>query len=303
MKISAVIVIHNNPKHLKKSLLSIVDEVDEIIIGDVGMTAKLPDSIVKKVVKIVKLDPATPFADLVKEGLKKHATGDYILYLDPDEMIPGSLWKKLKEKIPKYDYFLIPRKNIIFGKWISHTRWWPDYQLRFFKKDKIVWPAVLHPIPQGQGRELKLDSTEELAIEHYNYDSVSEFMEKLNRYARFEAEYLIKEKKTYSFTQATTKALSEFISRYFAHEGYKDGMHGAALSLLQMFYYLVVYFYYWEAQGYKLPDTENPTKTIHTFFRKALYETQYWMVAKHIVPRLYKLKLKLENRFIGRPRG
>ena len=117
MKITAIIIINGSPEYVKDSLSSLVDYVDEIIIGDVGMTYKIPAEIEKKVnIKTVKLSSSIPFADLVKEDLKKEASGEYILYIDPDEIIQEELWKILKEKMEEFDYFFNTKEKYYFWK-------------------------------------------------------------------------------------------------------------------------------------------------------------------------------------------
>ncbi len=297
MKITAIIIIHNNPPHLRKSLLSIVSHVDEIIVGSVDMTATLP-SVVAAKSKIVKLDSSIPFADLVKEDLKKQAQGDFILYLDPDEVISDELWTLLKKQMNSSDYFYIPRKNLIFGKWVEHSRWWPDYQLRFFKKDMVIWPKDLHPVPIVKGKEYRVEPNEKLAIIHYNYENISHYLEKAQRYAQFEAKEYIEKRIPFTLQETVKKSTSEFISRYFAEQGYRDGMHGLVLSFLQMFYYFLVYFYYWELKKYDGGDSKNAVSSIHSFFTNILYETNHWMIKRNLVNRYTAIKLKITNFFL-----
>src|SRR3989339_1442942 len=89
--ISAIIVVKNNPLRLFETLESINDFVSEIIIGDIDIGNEYKKRLLEnKKVKIIDLPSDTPFADLVKEDLKKQAKGDYILYLDPDEIFPST---------------------------------------------------------------------------------------------------------------------------------------------------------------------------------------------------------------------
>src|SRR5258708_18647335 len=66
-------------------------------------------------------------------GLEK-ATGEWILILDPDEEISSSLKARLTQivKEENIDYVRIQRNNIVFRKTLRHSRWWPDYNIRFF---------------------------------------------------------------------------------------------------------------------------------------------------------------------------
>lgn len=292
--ISTVIVVKNSPPHLFESLASIDKLVSEIIIGNIDIGNDYKKRLLEnKKVRIIDLPSNTPYADLVKEDLKKQAKEEYVLYLDPDEIFPTISNHQLTILFQQYDYFLFPRKNIIFNKWIEYSRWWPDYQLRLFKKNSVTWPKELHPIPIKKGREYKFDPKEENAIIHFNYDNLDQYLEKAIRYAKSEAYFLVEKKENLSLKQTIQKALSEFISRFFALDGYRDGLHGYVLSVLQMFYYFLVYFYYWEQKKYFNEKQELLVENSKNFFRNGYKETLYWQINKNLINPLQKLKSKI----------
>ncbi len=295
-QISAIIVAKGNPKHIFESIQSIEKFADEILVADIGMDPQLKQKLVdNKLVRILTIEKPVPYVELIREELKQSATHEYVLFLDPDEILPESLIQTLKDNLGKADYFSVPRKNIIFGKWIEHSRWWPDYQIRFFKKEKVVWPTHIHAQPEVQGTEMKLEPKEELAIIHHNYESIDEFMQKLTRYTKAEAQERIQKGKDYTASEAMQNALSEFIGRYFAAEGYKDGMHGFVLSVMQMFYYFLVYFYYWEEKKSVDMKPEEISATMRQFFFKGLFEFNFWMMKEKLTGNVSSLKLKIQN--------
>lgn len=297
MNVTAIIVVKGNPPHFQETLDSIQDFVSEIIIGDIDMDERVKKSLEKNSrFRIIPLPSDIPYADIVKENLKKRTTGEYILYLDPDEIFPSAAKELLHKNAERFDYFYLPRKNIIFGKWISHSRWWPDYQLRFFKKEAVIWPKAIHPIPQTKGREYKLEPKEENAILHYNYENMDEFMSKLPRYAKGDAMERIARGEYYTLNDAIKKGLSEFISRFFASEGYKDGTHGLALALLQMIYYFIVYFYFWELKKYPEMSINDMVEATDSYFKQGLYETKYWRDKTKLGTSIEKIKMKILKR-------
>ena len=297
---TAIIVIKDNPPYLKKTLASIDGFVEEIIIGTINCETALQNQLEKNnKIKLFPLDPSIPFADIIKEDLKKKAKGKYILYVDPDEIFSKKIFDLLKKNIDKYDYFMIPRKNIIFGKWIQHSRWWPDYQLRFFKKDSVVWPKEIHPIPKTKGHGFTLPAKEELAINHYNYNNLDQYFEKSFRYSKTEARKAVLENKVITLGETLKKSLNEFVSRYFAGEGYKDGAHGLILAILQMFYYFMVFIFYWEEKKYFDVNNEEIFKETQTFFVSGLKETNYWLVNKKLINKKNNIKSKLLNKAIN----
>lgn len=301
--VTAIIVIKNSPPYLSKTLASIDSFVSEIIIGIIDVPKKLTDKLKKnRKIVIVPIDPTIPFADMIKEDLKQKAKGKYILYIDPDEIFPKDALPIIEKKINSFDYFYFPRKNIIFNKWIQRSRWWPDYQLRFFKKNYVVWPKVIHPEPIAKGIGFTFYAKEEFAFVHYNYESVDEYFEKAFRYAKSEANTYIRENKILTIGETLNKAINEFISRFFACEGYKDGLHGFILATLQMIYYVLIYVYYWEGKKYFNLDRDLILHETHKFYSSGLSETNYWMVDKELVNEKDKLRIRLLNkiqRFLG----
>lgn len=290
--VSVVMVVKGYPEYVFKTLESISSLAGEMLIGDIGIDDELLSKLKKiEKVKIVTFTKKVPYVELIRQELHEQAKGEYILVLDPDEVVPSSLCAFLESTLGKYDYVKIPRKNIIFGKWIEHSRWWPDYQVRFFKKGSVVWSKAIHSQPKVSGTELVVEPKEEYAMVHYNYKNLDEYLSKAPRYAKAEAEEI---RDDVSFAHFSKKALSEFIGRYFADDGYKDGMHGFVLAFLQMMYYFLVYFYVWEGRGYKIPEGENVLRGVLQFFSDGLYEISFWSKKKGL-ENISVLKTKLHG--------
>lgn len=250
--ISVVINTLNEEKNIARALKS-VGWADEILVCDmysVDRTVEIAKQFGAKVVfhkKVNYVEPARNFA-ISKAG------SFWILILDADEEIPRGLVKRLKEIASKpvsSDYIEIPRKNIIFGKWIKATGWWPDYQIRFFKKNAVVWQDKIHSKPQTKGEGLTIPSEENLAIIHHNYQTVAQFLTRMNRYTDIESKQINSLGHIFDWKDLVQKPLGEFLSRFFASRGYEDGLHGIALSLLQAFSVFVVYLKLWELSKFK----------------------------------------------------
>lgn len=275
--ISAIIVAKDNPPHIIETIESIKDFVKEIIVADLGIDPDLKKKLSSYPMLQfnVKLKQVS-YVELIREEMKQQAKEEWVLFLDPDEVLTRELKEELSENMQNCDYFSTPRKNIIFGKWIQHSRWWPDYQVRLFKKDAVVWPTEIHKQPKTSGKEYKVRPKEELAITHFNYESIDEYISKAMRYAKSEAYGYVQKKQSMTLSKTITTVISEFISRFFAGEGYKDGVHGFILAQFQMFYPLLVYFYYLELLKFKTEMTEkellqSPSKFFGTLYQESLF--------------------------------
>ena len=286
--ISVVINTLNEEKNIERALRS-VTWADEAIIVDDGSTDGTLGILEK--LKVKSLDSARDKSEKLKVFKHKSkgyveparnfainkASGDWILILDADEEIPDTLVHRLKdiaENLQQIDFVEIPRKNIIFGKWMKASMWWPDYQIRFFKNGAVRWSDKIHIPPIAEGQALKLEPEERWAILHHHYDSIFQFVERMNRYTDVQARDLVKRGYKFDWRDLITKPVGEFLGRFFANRGFEDGLHGLALSLLQAFSFLVMYLRVWEIEKY--PQKEIELKNLKEIKNKMGYEINFW---------------------------
>lgn len=249
--ISAVIHTYNEEKNLERCLSSL-SWVNEIIVIDMGSNDKTC-VIAKDFTSRIFQHPYTGFVEPARNfGILK-ASGDWIIILDADEEIPKSLVKyiTLEIKNPSADYYRIARKNIIFGKWIKHAGWWPDYQVRLFQKGCVTWTERIHGIPLTRGNGQDIEANDNLSIIHNNYQTLEQYLERANRYSSISAKELFLSNQQFSVEALFIKPLEEFINRFFVREGYKDNIHGLVLSLLQSYTELMIYLKLWELSGFQ----------------------------------------------------
>lgn len=247
--ISTVIVTFNEEAVLKDCLESVAKESDEIIVVDLGSLDKSVE-IAKSFGAKVFTHERVEYVEKVRDFAVSKADGEWVLVLDPDENMTPILWEKLKE-IAKKDEFSavnIPRKNIFFGRWISHTNWWPDKHVRFFRKGKVSWKDKIHLYPKVEGRILELPERKDLAILHYGYKAVKDFIDRQSRYSTIKAMNLYEEGIRFSRISFFWNPVREFLVRFIAHLGFLDGFYGFILAYLMMVYQLQVQINLWEME-------------------------------------------------------
>ena len=246
-----VINTWNEEENLGRALASVADLADEIVVVDMKSQDKTV-AIAKKAGAKIYTHKYTSYVEPARNFALSKATGEWVLVLDADEEIPGSLAKKLKRIVEgeEGDYFRLPRKNLIFGKWMKHSRWWPDYNIRFFKKGSVKWSEVIHSVPETRGVGKDLAAVEENAIVHHHYTSVAQYVERMNRYTTIQAKGRVKKGEKFDWSDILVKPAGEFLSRYFFGKGYKDGLHGLAVTSLQAASELVLVLKVWEAGGF-----------------------------------------------------
>lgn len=299
-KLSVVLSVYNEESLLEDCLQS-VQFADEIVVVNNSSTDNT-ESIARKYTSVIITQKNNPLAiDLQKNTGFEKATGEWILSLDADERVTPELRKEieavLKEETTVQGYW-IPRKNMIFGKWIEHGIWWPDYQLRLFRKGNGMYPEdSVHKPLTVTGETKKLHN----AMLHINYTSVSQYINKLNGiYTENEAMKFIEAGKTITWVDAIAFPLNDFLKTFFLQKGYRDGLHGLVLSMLQAFYMEVVFAKIWEKQGFPKRDNKHFLRDFLIEVKKVSKDWKYWVNTAQMenqtskpIKILYKVKRKL----------
>ncbi len=239
--ISTVIVTHNEAEKLERCLISVNKFSDEILVIDLESTDNVKEVCQKYQAKIVS-HPKVSHVELIRNLAITKSKYEWVLVLDPDEKITFELGKFLVEfsKQNKFVALNIARKNIFFGRFISHTNFWPDPQIRFFKKKHIDWPTKIHTYPKIEGEIMNLDINSNLVIEHYGYDNLSEFFDRQDRYSSVEAKYLLDQGKHFSVINLVWQPFREFLVRFIKYQAYLDGFYGVMLTLGLMWYQILI---------------------------------------------------------------
>lgn len=287
--ISAIVHTYNEEKNIDRCLTS-CKFADEIVLVDMHSRDKTIDIARDHQAKIYT-HPYTGFVEPARNfGIEK-AKGNYIVIVDADEEVPSFLAQYLvkAEKEGEHDFLRLPRKNLIFGKWIKHAGWWPDYQVRFFKKGKVSWIDKLHGVPITEGKGKNVEKDEKLAIVHHNYESINQYIERLNRYSLQAAKELYLDDEQFLPSKLFQKPAEEFVRRFFYLAGYKDGIYGLALSLLQSFSELAIYLKLWELEGFK--EKEISLSEVDRFLKDEKKIKNHW---------LYHEKLKNESSLVSK---
>ncbi len=276
-KISVVINTYNEEKLLNRCIDSVKGFADEILVCDMHSTDETVAT-AKKLGARVIFHKWLNFVEPARNFAISQAKNNWILILDPDEEIPKSLADNLKQFVlesGEITHLKISRKNIVFGKWMKAAMWWPDYNIRFFKKGSVKWSDKIHRDPVTEGEEVALPSEENLAIVHHHYTTITQFLTRLDRYTDVQAKELFGEEIRFNWSDLIRKPMAEFLGRFFANKGYLDGVHGFALSMMQAFSFLIVYLKLWEAQ--KFPQRDLSIKELDMERKQLGKEISYWV--------------------------
>lgn len=236
--LSVTIITLNEEKNLRKCLESVAF-ADEVIISD-SESQDRTLSIAREFTDKVFQEPWQGFARQ-KNLAQEKAQGPWILNIDADERVTPELKEEILsaiQKDPPYAGFKIPRKNFFCGQWIRHGGWYPNYQLRLYQKEagsfalREVHEQVVVKGPVG---------TLKAPLEHYTYDSISDYLKRMDRYSDLSARQYLQEGKKVSWPEILFRTKYTFFKMWILQKGFLDGAKGLVLALLYSYYTFVKY--------------------------------------------------------------
>ncbi len=245
-KLSVAIITYNEEPNIRRTLES-VQWADEIIVvdsGSIDATAKICREYTDKVFHQEWLG----YGKQKNVAIDK-ASGDWVLSLDADEPIEPALAQEVRGIISSpesHDGYWLPRKTFFLGTWIRHGGWYPDYNLRLFRRGKgrfeerAVHEAVRVNGPLGRTKA---------AIEHYAYPDLSSYLSAIDKYSSLAVEVMAQKGisvfKT-SWVNILFRPVLTFLFKYVFRLGFLDGKPGLVLNLFHSYYVLAKYAKAWE---------------------------------------------------------
>jgi glycosyltransferase involved in cell wall biosynthesis len=239
-RISVVVNTLNEEKNLPFALGSVRPWVDEIVVVDMHSEDRTVE-IAREFGAQVFLHERMGFADPARAFALAQATGDWILVLDADEVVPFPLSRRLLDISTNdaADVVLIPWLNYILGEPLMHTMCGPRQclQRRFFRKSHVTATSDIHNffhVAPGS-RVTSIGYEPGLAVAHFATIDIRRYIEKLNRYTTIEADQARDRGERVTQLGALIKAAKVFVTYYAIGRGYRDGWRGFYVSLISAF--------------------------------------------------------------------
>jgi glycosyltransferase involved in cell wall biosynthesis len=263
MKLSVIILTYNSNECIERCLSS-VKWADEIIVIDSFSKDNTLELVSKFDVKFEQKE-YLGYSRQLEYGINK-TSNEWILVLDHDEELSPELISEIQNldanSLTNFSGFEINRQVYFLGKWISHGGWYPDFQFRLFKKNKIKFNHLeVHGSVRPDGAVRKLQNK----IYHYTYSNLFAYLERINSYTSLHVSERVDKNKKFKWYKLILNPLSTFLRMYFGNKGYKDKMQGFILALYSAIYNLVLYSKLWEYQYSAANKLELPPITVSDF--------------------------------------
>ncbi len=235
--LSVTIITLNEERNLRECLES-VRFADEIIVVDSG-SRDLTLSIAKEFKAQVFQETWKGFAGQ-KNSAQDKALGPWILNIDADERVTEELRLEIQKVLQEDSQagFRMPRKNFFCGQWIRHGGWYPNYQLRLYRKEAGKFaPREVHEQVKVEGPVGTLIAP----LDHYTYRSISDYIKRMDRYSELSARQYLKERRQISWPEILLRSWFTFIQMWILKRGFLDGANGLVLAALYSQYTFIKY--------------------------------------------------------------
>lgn len=236
--LTAITLTKNEEKNISKTIKSIL-WCDEIIIIDdysIDKTIKKIKSFKNKKIKIYKKHLNDDFADQRNFGLSV-AKGDWVLFIDADEIIPKALKKEIQHSISNkkhtnIDGFYLKRSDYFLHKKIRFGETGNIKLLRLARKGSGKFKRKVHEYWNIKGTRGELKNP----ILHFPHKTISEFIVEINQYSSLHSLANKREGKTTNLIKIALFPVGKFLVNFLFKLGFLDGPTGFIMSTMMSFH-------------------------------------------------------------------
>ena len=246
--LSVVVITLNEERNITRCLTSLrFAPKPEVLVVD-GQSRDKTVALARKWGAKVFMRPWKGFAAQKNWAFSQCRT-DWILSLDADEELTPALCREIERTMAEapaaVEGYFIKRRAFFLGEWIRHCGWWPDAQLRLIRRGM----GAFSNRPVHEGLEVK-GGTSGLSepMNHYTYDTVRQYLKKMNRYSDLSLGEVSQKKRRLWWVYLTFIPFWTFFRMYVLKLGILDGWHGLVVCGLSAFHDFAKYAKLWEKE-------------------------------------------------------
>lgn len=249
--LSAVVLSCNSAKKIAACLDSLKGWADEIIIVDGNSSDNTRQIAESRGVSFYAHSFLGAFSEERNFGAEK-AKGEWILQLDSDEVLAPEFKDLCDKTLPGTEYraFKFKRKNFFLGHPMLYGGWY-HWSQHLYRRGFARYEGRVHEKMVVDGKIGLIEAD----VLHYPFDSISEFIDRQNRYTDLQAQDIIDTEKGPDLKKIrynlTWRPLKLFKKIYWDKKAHKDGMYGLVFSLLFSFVHILKWVKVWEKVSVK----------------------------------------------------
>jgi glycosyltransferase involved in cell wall biosynthesis len=238
-EISAIVVCYNEEENIGDCLESL-RWCDEIVVVDSFSTDRTVE-ICRQYTDRVIQRPWAGYRDQ-KAFAHSQATREWVFLVDADERVPSDLREEARDALnrsdSRTDAFSVPRLVYHLGKWWWRGGWYPDYDVRIFRRDRATW-AGSDPHEQilvnGKVRRLRHP------LHHYSYRDIADHIKRINHFTTVSAGELKGLGRRWRWTDSLFRPAARFFYSYVWKRGFLEGFPGFFIAVTAAVYVFLRY--------------------------------------------------------------
>jgi len=250
MKISVTIITFNEESNIAAACASVA-WADEIVVVDSNSTDQTRELALQSGARVIT-NPWPGFGKQ-KQFAVDQARNEWILSLDADERVSEELQHSIAQLANQQlaDGYLVPRRTFYQGRWIRGGGWYPDRQLRLFKKTAGHWKDrhIHESVAMNPGSHV---GTLRGDLLHYTSHNAAHHHRMIGeRYAPLAAQQMYEEGRRTSTLAVATAAPAAFVRSLVLKGGFRDGFAGFTIASFAAHHAFLKHLMLWELQGKK----------------------------------------------------
>lgn len=187
---------------------------------------------------------------LQKNWIIPQAAHEWVMILDTDERVTATLRAEIcavLQSVPPHAGYRIPRVNHMLGRELRYGGYYPDYQIRLFRRDQARYElreVHAHVLLDGSCGTLQSP------LVHYAHRSLDQTIGNLLLLmTSWEAQHRAPQTGDRRlWLDMLLRPPAAFLLRYFRKGAWRDGRHGLVMSLIWAMYVAVTYMKIWEGR-------------------------------------------------------
>jgi glycosyltransferase involved in cell wall biosynthesis len=245
LPLSVYMITYNNGATIAKALQSVAGWANEVVVVDSHSTDRALDTINHYTDKVYQHDTK----DLREkyQFAQDRCINPWVMFIDADEWLTSDIKEEISRLVTgqtPYDGFIVNRRNIYLGKEIKYGGWYPDREIRLYRKEKGRWEGGIHAKVSVTGKIGTMRSY----YMHTPYADTAHQIKTIDRYSEAFAEDLRASGKHFHLWNMITRPLFRFFRDYIMKRGFLDGIPGLIIIASTMYYVFMKYAKLWEME-------------------------------------------------------
>lgn len=250
MKISATIITFNEQSNIKAACESVA-WADEVVVVDSNSTDQTRE--LAEACRARVITNAWPGFGAQKQFAVEQAKHEWIFSLDADERVSDELRNSIQSlrsanESDLEDGYEIARRTYYQQRWIRGGGWYPDRQLRLFKKSKGRWKErhIHESVTMNPGARVGKLAGDLL---HYTSQDAAHHHRMIGeRYAPLAALQMFEDGRRTSVLGVASAGPAAFIRSLILKGGLRDGFAGFTIASFAAHHAFLKHLMLWEKQ-------------------------------------------------------